>query len=270
MKNWDNVVLVPEFDEQGVACYRLEGGDYENEYYVISEAESRKLLNTPEIVGYEVYNCLVSSTSQMLYYLKEQKKVTTANILSILRGALNYPLEEACYREHIRVHDISFLSSERVFEEEEIAGLEIKYSKLTMVPDSTLMIGDIIASGETLIHCLRYVTDFYRDHGASLRNIIILLSAEPKELIFLRSLLQKFVSSGRSLKALSLFIMKESSVHIRIKAFPELTFRTWISTGKVVLLRLSSEERRFPCVALFLKNVLFMMAVRDVTRFMSM
>ena len=108
MKNWDNVVLVPEFDEQGVACYRLEGGDYENEYYVISEAESRKLLNTPEIVGYEVYNCLVSSTSQMLYYLKEQKKVTTANILSILRGALNYPLEEACYREHIRVHDISF------------------------------------------------------------------------------------------------------------------------------------------------------------------
>ena len=47
---------------------------------------------------------------------------------------------------------------------EEIAGLEIKYSKLTMVPDSTLMIGDIIASGETLIHCLRYVTDFYREH----------------------------------------------------------------------------------------------------------
>ncbi len=94
MKNWDNVVLVPEFDEQGVACYRLEGGDYENEYYVISEAESRKLLNTPEIVGYEVYNCLVSSTSQMLYYLKEQKKVTTANILSILRGALNYPLKK--------------------------------------------------------------------------------------------------------------------------------------------------------------------------------
>ena len=129
MKNWNNVVLVPEFDEQGVACYRLEGGDYENEYYIISEAESRKLLNTPEIVGYEVYNCLVSSTSQMLYYLKEQKKVTTANILSILRGALNYPLEEACYREHIRVHDISFLSSERVFEKEEIAGLEVQMEK---------------------------------------------------------------------------------------------------------------------------------------------
>ena len=173
MKNWNDVMLVPEFSEQGVDCYRLDGKEYVNEYYIVSEAESRKLLNTPEVVGYEVYDSLIPATSQMLYYLKEQKKVTTANILSILRGALNYPLEESCYREHIRVHDISFLSSERVFAQEEIAGLEIKYSKLTMVPDSTLMIGDIIASGETLIHCLRYVTDFYREHGAKLRNIII-------------------------------------------------------------------------------------------------
>lgn len=173
MDNWNNVKLVPEFSEQGVDCYRLEGGNYENEYYVVSESETRKLLNTPEVVGYEVYHCLIPSTSQMLYYFKEQKKVTTANILSILRGALNYPLEESCYREHIRVHDISFLSSERVFNEDEIAGLEIKYSKLTMVPDSTLLIGDIIATSETLIHCLRYVTDFYREHGARLRNIII-------------------------------------------------------------------------------------------------
>ena len=74
MNNWKDVTIVPEFDEQGVACYRLEGGDYLNEYYIVSEAESRKLLNTPEIVGYEVYNCLIPSTSQMLYYLKEQKK----------------------------------------------------------------------------------------------------------------------------------------------------------------------------------------------------
>ena len=45
MKNWNNVVLVPEFDEQGVACYRLEGGDYENEYYVISEYDLFLFLN---------------------------------------------------------------------------------------------------------------------------------------------------------------------------------------------------------------------------------
>lgn len=27
-KDWENVTLMPEFDEQGVACYRLDGGDY--------------------------------------------------------------------------------------------------------------------------------------------------------------------------------------------------------------------------------------------------
>ena len=57
----------------------------------LSEAETRKLLNTPEVVGYEVYNCLIQSTSQMLYYLKEQKKVTTANILSILARRTELP-----------------------------------------------------------------------------------------------------------------------------------------------------------------------------------
>lgn len=34
MKNWNQVKLVPEFNEQGVACYKLAGGNYVNEYYV--------------------------------------------------------------------------------------------------------------------------------------------------------------------------------------------------------------------------------------------
>lgn len=169
----DGTYIRREFSDQGVDCYRLLGREFRNEYYIVSEAETRKLLDTPEIVGYEVYRCMVPATSQMMYYFKDTGRVTTANILSILRGALNYPLEESCYREHIRVHDISFLSSERIFDKEELKGLEIKYSKLTMVPGSTLLIGDIIASGETLTHCLNYVISYYRENGASLRNIII-------------------------------------------------------------------------------------------------
>ena len=173
IENWNDVHIVPEFSDQGVDCYRLAGGSFVNEYYIVSEAETRKLMNHPEVVGYEVYASLVTATSQMMYYLKEQKKITSANILSILRGALNYPLEESCYKEHIRVHDIRFMSSERVFGENDEMSLDIKYCKLTMVPNSTLMIGDIIASGETLVQCLRYVTDYYRKQGAKLRNILL-------------------------------------------------------------------------------------------------
>lgn len=173
IQNWDQVSIVPEFCEQGVDAYRVVGGNFRNEYYIVSEAETRKLMIHPEVVGYEVYASMLGATSQMLYYLKEQHKITTANILSILRGALNFPVEESCYREHIRVHDISFLSSERIFENGKAVALAVKYSKLTMVPNSTLLIGDIIASGDTLVKCLEYVTDFYKAHGAKLRNIVL-------------------------------------------------------------------------------------------------
>lgn len=191
--NWDKVDLVPEFSEQGVDCYQLQGGNFLNEYYVVSEAETRKLMNHPEVVGYEVYKSLINSTSQMMYYLKEKKKITSANILSILRGALNYPLEESCYQEHIRVHDISFMSCERVFKDKEMVGLAVKYSKLTAVPDSTLMIGDIIASGETLVYCLREVIEFYKKAGMKLRNILFFTIGGTKGV----NILEKFTKEIR-------------------------------------------------------------------------
>jgi len=173
VKDWSKTCIVPEFQEQGVDCYRLQGPDLKNKYFIVSEAETRKLMNHPEVVGYEVYRSLVQATSQMLYHLKEQELISKANILSILRGALNYPLEESCYNEHIRVHDISFMSSERVFDENGgIAGLDVKYCKLAVVQDSTLLIGDIIASGDTLVKCLWYVINYYREHNAKLRNIV--------------------------------------------------------------------------------------------------
>lgn len=190
-ENWDRVQLVSEFSEQDVDVYCLEGGEFLNEYYVISAPQTRKLLNTPEIVGYEVYHCMLPSTTRMMSYLEEQGKITNANILSILRGALNYPLEESCYRDHIRVHDISFLSSEKVFDHDEVAGLEIKYSKLTMVSGGTLLLGDIIASGETLRRCMRYVTDFYRQNGGSLRNIVIFAIGGTRGIALLETLTQE-------------------------------------------------------------------------------
>lgn len=192
IKDWDQVSVVPEFSDQGVDCYRLAGKNFYNEYYIVSEAETRKLMNHPEVVGYEVYTSLVQATSQMLYYLKTNHRITSANILAILRGALNFPLEEACYREHIRVHDISFLSGERVITEDgKISEIQVKYNKLTMVPNSTLMIGDIIASGDTLIKCLQYVIDYYKEQGAKLRNIIFFTIGGTRGIELLEELTRK-------------------------------------------------------------------------------
>lgn len=44
IENWNDVHIVPEFSDQGVDCYRLAGGSFVNEYYIVSEAETRKLI----------------------------------------------------------------------------------------------------------------------------------------------------------------------------------------------------------------------------------
>lgn len=172
--NWNQVNIEQEFCDKGVDCYRLSGGDFLNNYYIVSEEGTRNLMNHPEVVGFDAYDALLSSTRQMLNFFNAQNKISATNILTILRGGLNYPLEEACYRNDIRVHDISFLSCERVFNDNgDMTGLATKYSQLAVVPNATLMIGDIIASGETLAQCLRYALDNYRQHGEKLRNIIL-------------------------------------------------------------------------------------------------
>ena len=53
-----------------------------------------------------------------------------------------------------------------------ITGLDIKYEKLHIAKDITLMIGDIIASGDTLRLCLSQVVDRFRRRGGSLRRIV--------------------------------------------------------------------------------------------------
>ena len=191
MDNWNDVRIKSVFKDGDISCYKLDGGNLINQYYVVSDPDTSRLMDSPEVVGYNVYNCLLPASRRMMRFFKEQGQISSANVLSILRGALNYPMEESCYCEHIPVHDISFLSSERVFFNNEITGLEIKYSKLAMVPDSTLMIGDIIATGDTLRKCLEYVIAHYRKHGCKLRNIIIFTIGGTNGIKFMEEMTQE-------------------------------------------------------------------------------
>ena len=192
--NWINTNIEFEFSEKGTDCYRLTCANYLNDYFIVSNEQSRNLMNHPEIVGYDVYKSLLDSTIQMLHYFNDKKKISCANILSILRGALNFPLEEACCIDDITVHDISFISCERTFNENnDVDGLATKYSKINVIPNSTLMIGDILASGETFRQCLQKVIDCYRKQGAELKNVVLFTIGGTKGI----SLLEKFTKEIR-------------------------------------------------------------------------
>ncbi|MBQ7194736.1 MAG: hypothetical protein IJS07_03790 [Bacteroidales bacterium] len=153
-----------------VSLYRLQSSSFINRYYVISSEGSSRLMAYPEVVGYDCYEATVPSTVAGMKYIFPNGG--NVDILTILRGGLNYPVEEACFRCGIKVRDIHFLSCERVIENHVIKGLKIKYDKLRVSPDQILVIGDILATGDTIRLCLDEVVERFRTYGGSIRRIV--------------------------------------------------------------------------------------------------
>ena len=158
--------------EEETAIYELQGKNLSNRYFILSNPGTRRLMAFPEVVGFDSYLSMLPATVAALRHQFPQGKGGDVDILTILRGGLNYPVEEACQRNGIRVRDIHFVSCERIIEDRIITGLEIKYEKLRVKKDCTLVIGDIIATGDTLRLCLEQVIDRFRRRGGSLRKII--------------------------------------------------------------------------------------------------
>jgi len=156
---------------QDTNIYELLASELGNHYFVVSAPGTRHLMAFPEVVGYDSYLSMLPATTAALRHRYSQG-MDDVDILTILRGGLNYPVEEACYRSGIRVRDIHFVSCERIIEDHVITGLEIKYEKLRVKKDCTLVIGDIIATGDTLRLCLDQVIDRFRRRGGSIRKIV--------------------------------------------------------------------------------------------------
>ena len=158
--------------QEATNIYELRSGQFLNRYFILSGSGTRKLLASPEVVGYDSCLSMLPETVAALRYLVSSGMSGDFDILTILRGGLNYPVEEACYKTGIRVRDMHFLSCERIIENNVITGLDIKYEKLRVTRDRVLVIGDIIATGDTLRLCLLHVLDRFRRKGGSIRKII--------------------------------------------------------------------------------------------------
>ena len=155
---------------QDTNVYELRSQQFSNRYFILSNAGTRRLMAFPEVIGFDSYLSMLPPTVAALHHLSPQGG--EVDILTILRGGLNYPIEEACFRNGIRVSDIHFVSCERIIEDHIITGLEIKYEKLRVTQNRTLVIGDIIATGDTLRLCLDQIVDRFRRREGSIRKII--------------------------------------------------------------------------------------------------
>ena len=91
------------------SLYELHGPQFTNRYYILSGAGTRQLMAFPEVVGFDSYQAMLPATVAALRLLFPGAG-GDVDILTILRGGLNYPVEEACARNGIRVRDIHFVS----------------------------------------------------------------------------------------------------------------------------------------------------------------
>lgn len=189
--NLPSVTLVPVYSEQDASVYELRGRAFHNNYYIVSSEGTRTLMSSPEVVGFDAYRAMVPATEAALNYLVTKGLGGDFSIITILRGGLNYPLEEACHNSGIRIGNMNFLSCERIIENKVITGLDIKYEKLHIQKDAQFMIGDIIASGDTLKLCLNHVIDRFKRKGGSMKRMVMMTIGGTKAIELLESRYEK-------------------------------------------------------------------------------
>lgn len=152
--------------------YVIDEFDYKS--FVVSHPDSRKLLNNPEVTGIQIYNSLKKPTENILNFITNKYDISRTNILNIMRGGLNFPIEESCFNLGINREAVSFVTTERVFEDNTIFNVDIKYNKIVLLDDATLILGDIIASGETIWNTILSIIRIYRTNNIKLKRIIVL------------------------------------------------------------------------------------------------
>ena len=180
--------------QQDTSIYELQSPQFANKYFILSGEGSRRLLASPEVVGYDSYLALLPETAAALRFLFPSGTEDGIDIMTILRGGLNYPIEEACYQVGMRVRDIHFVSCERIIEDQIITGLDIKYEKLRISHGRTLAIGDIIATGDTLRLCLDEVLDRFRRKGGSIRKIIFFTIGGTRAIPLMERMTERFIA----------------------------------------------------------------------------
>lgn len=170
--NCDSVRLSFVGPYQDTNIYELHSPQFTNRYFLLSYPDSRSLMGYPEVVDFMARRSLLTQTADAFHFLQDRGLGNSLDILTILRGGLNYPLDEACWQRGIHVRDNHFLSCERKIEDHVIKGLEIKYEKVGSAQDRVLAIGDILATGDTFRYCLDHFLDVFIRGGGSLKRFI--------------------------------------------------------------------------------------------------
>ena len=153
----------------------------ENDYFtfISSTPETRKIMNDPTVVGVEYTSLLQQACVATLkafskhsgFKLHEDETL----VLNILRGGLNFELRDAlCEAYSWNTHGSWFVSSQRVCDDEGKWSIsEDSYKKVYFTPKSTIILGDVAATGTTLKAILPSLIEEALEEDCQIRHLVL-------------------------------------------------------------------------------------------------
>lgn len=158
-------------NENSIALYKL--NDKVDKYiseFIFSSDQTRKITCDSLVCGMEYTNLLRDGATLALKALVESNQVQlyedSTAVVNLLRGGLNFGLREALFQAfNWNSHSSIFLSAQRVYKSEEDKWeiSETDYKKLLSFTPSTLVLGDVVATGTSLNYLVSEILNEYKE-----------------------------------------------------------------------------------------------------------
>lgn len=150
------------------------------ERFVASTPETRAICNDPLIAGVEYTDKLQTACESALAALVKYSKVQLSEsytvVLNILRGGLNFGLREALagafdWNNHIS----AFVSAQRSRQEQNSGAWEVQeneYKKVIVPHHASVVCGDVVATGTTLLYALKEFLTSAQGASAKVQHLV--------------------------------------------------------------------------------------------------
>jgi hypothetical protein len=158
--------------------------------YIASTPATRRICNDPFIVGCEYTSALRKACTDILCELRDighpggALQESQSVVLHILRGGLNFGLREALAQAYgWNRHSSAFISAQRARRSDSPQDWQITegdYRKVYLPDPTTIILGDVVATGTSLDHALRQLMIDVDAHSSQVRGIIFFTIGGPR------------------------------------------------------------------------------------------
>jgi uracil phosphoribosyltransferase len=147
---------------------------------IVSTPESRRICNDPLLVGVAYTDQLMEACTVALRLLRETATFDLveedAVVLHILRGGLNFGLRQALAKAcGWNRHASAFISAQRARNSDNPGDWYISenvYRKVNLPRNATIVFGDVVATGTSLLYALRQMLDVVEAQQTQVRSIL--------------------------------------------------------------------------------------------------